>query len=241
MMLPILILLIATASAEAQIPETVAIPLAIESPDARDGSYTVVARWYDDVTSGVLHATEQTTVTITNGQSTIVLGNSSPLPAVLLERGQAWISVQFDGQAEPTLRHHVVPQAFAHTAGFAHMAASLDPRATGIVTSINEVGGAVEIAAGSGISINRNGQQLILEHRSVFEQGVLVGNGSQWEFFIVPQDSQLLGKIMHCEVDSKRDHILVHCRYDQQRNCYIAQTSALLQPDESLRWRICHR
>lgn len=241
MMLTILFLLIAAASAAAQISELVAVPLAIESPDARDGTYTVVARWYDDVTSGVLHATEQTTVTITNGQSTIVLGSSSPLPAALLERGQAWISVQFDGVAEPTLRHHVVPQAFAHTAGFAHMAASLDPRATGIVTSINEIAGPVEITARNGISIQRNGQQLIIEHRSPFEQGVLFGDGTSWEYAITPQDSTLLGQIMHCEVHSRRDQILVQCRYDQQRNCYIAQTSALLQPDESLRWHIGRR
>lgn len=239
-MLPILLLLIATASAAAQITELVAVTIAIESPDARDGVYPVTARWYNEASAGLPQGTERTTLTISNGQATVVLGSASPLPTLLLERGQAWISVQFDGAAEPTNRHHVVPHAFAHTAGFAHMAASLDPRATGIVTSINEIAGPVEITARKGISISRNGHQLILEHRSAFEQGVLFGDGTRWEYSITPQDSMLLGQIMHCEIDSKRDHILVHCRYDQQRNCYIAQTSALLQPDESLRWYIGH-
>jgi hypothetical protein len=241
MMLTILILLIATATTAAQIPELVAIPMAIESPDLRDGTYLVTARWYDGASGGALHATERTSITITGRQSTIMLGNASPLPVSLLERGQAWISVQFDGVAEPTLRHHVVPNAFAHTAGFALVAASLDPRATGIVTSINEIAGAVEISAGNGISIYRNGQQLTLEHRSPYEQGILYGDGTRWEFVIIPQDTALLGQAMHCEVDSKSDHIPVQCRYDQQRNCYIAQTSALLQQDESLRWHIGHR
>lgn len=241
MMLPILILLVATATAASQISELVAIPLAIESPDARDGVYPVTTRWYDDAFVGAPQAIERTTLAITNGQGTIVLGSGSPLPVSLLERGRAWISVQFDGATEPTLRHHVVPHAFSHTAGFALMAASLDPRATGLVTSINEIAGPVEIAAGIGISISRNGHQLVLEQRSTFEQGIVPGDGTRWEFVITPQDTTLLGHVMHCEVDSKRDHILVNCRYDQQRNCYIAQTSALLQSDESLRWHIGHR
>lgn len=237
-----IVLFIASCSAAlGQIPALVTMPLAIESPDLRDGEHDVTARWYNDAVRGTLYGTERTTITIQDGRTNITLGNASPLPIGLLQSGAAWISVQFDGATEPSLRYQVLPTALAQTAAFALVAASLDPRATGLVSSINEVAGAIELAGGSGISIARTGQRFVVSHIPAGEQGTISGDGTAWQFIVNIQDTSLLGNELICSVESRHGLVLVSSFYNTQLRAYIITTSAILQQDETLRWRIGHR
>lgn len=236
-----LFFLLAGATASAQLPQLLSVRLAIESPDMRDGLHDVTVRWYDDQAVGTLQGIERATINIQYGETIVVLGNASPLPTNLLERGKAWISIQFEGADEPTYRYPVLPQAFSHTAGFALVAASLDPRATGLVTSINELAGAVEIVGTNGVIVARNGQQIVVGQVSTHERGSIAGDGRRWEFTIQPQDSTLLGCDLNCFVDSGQTAIPASCSYDPKTRSYIVRTAAILQSDEYLRWHICRR
>jgi hypothetical protein len=238
MKLYILLFIASWGAALGQIPALVTLPLAIESPDLRDGEHQVTARWYNDAVSGTLYGTERTTITILNGRSSITLGSSSPLPVDLLQSGYAWISVQFDGAAEPTLRYQVLPTALAQTAAFALVAASLDPRATGLVSSINETAGALELAGGDGITITHSGQRFIVSRASTLEQGRISGNGKAWQFTVSVQDTSLLGSELVCRVESQSGLVLATSFYDPQSKVHVITTSAILQPDETLRWHI---
>lgn len=229
------------SAAFGQIPALVTMPLAIESPELRDGDHQVTVRWYDDAVSGLLHSTERTSITIQNGRSSVTLGSSSPLPIGLLQGGNAWISVQFDGASEPALRYQIQPTALAQTAAFALVAASLDPRATGLVTSINEVAGAVELAGGEGISIARSGQRFVVSHATAEERGKISGNGSAWQFIVNLQDTSLLGSDIICSVESQHGLVLTTSSFDAPSRSYVITTSVILQPDETLRWHVGHR
>jgi hypothetical protein len=241
MKLYILFFIASCSAALGQIPALVTMPLAIESPDLRDGEHLVTVRWYNDAVNGSVYGTEGTSITIQNGHSSITLGNAAPLPIGLLQSGNAWISVQFDGASEPALRYQVLPSALAHTASFALVAASLDPRATGLVTSINETAGAIELAGGRGISIERSGQRFEVSRTAAEEKGMFPGNGTAWQFIVKVKDTSLLDSEIICSVESPHGLVLVSSSYDAASKAYVITTSAVLQPDETLRWHIGHR
>lgn len=237
----IILLALASVAAQAQVPKIVSIPLAIESPDLREGAFEVTIRWYDDAALGSLHGVETTSIVINHGHTTIVLGNASPLPADLLERGRAWISVQFSGYAEPELRYPVYPHAFSQTAAYALVAASLDPRATGLVTSINELAGAVELVGGRGVTITRAGRTIAIESGSHTEQGVINGDGITSEFTVRLSDTTLLGEVLTSSVSGSPDLIVTSSEFDPINRFYRIITSAILTPRETLRWHVGHR
>lgn len=235
------LLLFSSVLLQAQMPSLVSVPIAIESPDLRDGVFDVTIRWYDDAIQGLLHGTERTTISIVQGRSTVVLGSVSPLPQVLLELCRAWISIQFDGYAEPSERYIIHPTAFAQVAGFALVAASIDPRATGIVTSINELAGAVELTSGSGISIDRSGNALVINQIDSIEDGIVRGDGINWVYRIRLSNAQLNGLPMTCSIESDTDFMHATSAYDPATRTYLLSSSAILTSTESIRWHIGHR
>lgn len=237
----LIILLCSAAATHSQIPAVVTLRVAVEAPDLREGAHTVTIRWYDDARAGSMHASEQTTITIISSHATLTLGTSSPLPKDLIERGESWISVQFESAPEPAYRYHITPVAYAQTAGFAHVAASLDPRATGLVTSINEVAGAVELHGHDGITISRQGNGLHLRQSNPREQGIINADGLSAEYLIVPNDTTLLGAHMHCRVVSTEEFIPIDFYYDATAKGYRLRPAAILRTTESIEWQISHR
>lgn len=241
MKLTFLLPLITVCAVQAQIPQLVAIPVAIESPDMRDGLYDVTVRWYTQSVGGSQLAIEPVAIYIRNGSSTITLGNAGPLPFPLLERGNAWISVQFKGAEEPADRYQVTPQAFAHTSGFALVAASLDPRATGLVTSINEIAGALELRGSNGIQIEREGQSITITTKNMESAGEFQGDGMTTEFTLQLPDS--IGRQPHlfCSVESQEELIQASAWFDSTNRSYRIRTSAVLVSGEKIRWQLFHR
>lgn len=233
--------LFSSALLRAQMPSIISVPIAIESPDLRDGAFDVTIRWYDDATQGIHHGTEQTTIFITRGQCTVGLGSASPLPQALLELGRAWISIQFNGYAEPSERYVINPTAFSQVSGFAMVAASLDPRATGLVTSLNELAGAVELASGSGILIERSGNTLVINQVDSTEHGVVRGDGINWIYGVRLNNPLLNGLTMSCRIDSDSEYIPIRSRYDPATQTYLLYASAILTSNEIIRWQIGHR
>lgn len=238
MPLHLITLILCTTVAAAQLATSIAVPLAIDAPDMRDGVRAVTVRWYESAVGGQSTETETTSLDIQSGRATLVLGMNSPLPKTLLEGGHAWISVTFQGLQEPTQRYELLPNAFAQTSAYAHVAAALDPRATGLVTSINEVAGAVELVGENGLTVTRRGRQLIVTGNAQSESGSIVGNGTEWQFTIRPAFSTATPLLMTCAVESPYDSIATTWRFDAPSGTYIISTSAVLQPDETLHWRI---
>lgn len=224
--------------AAAQVATSIAVPLAIEAPDLRDGVHAVTVRWYDVAVGGTCAETELTSIEIQSSRATLVLGLTSPLPTLVLEGGHAWLSITFQGMPEPKQRYELLPGAFAQTSSYAYVAASLDPRATGIVTSINEIAGAIELIGTNGITVTRNGHQLIVSSQAISESGVFRGDGSSWEFIIRPAGVIPAPAAIRCAVESTHDAISTTWRFDPASGSYIVSTSAILQPDETLHWNI---
>ncbi|MFN4984770.1 MAG: hypothetical protein ACK5GI_01325 [Ignavibacteria bacterium] len=235
------VLLSSSALLQAQMPSVVSVPIAIDSPDLRDGDFDVTIRWYDDALQGMLYGAERTTISITQGRSTIVLGNASPLPQALLESGRAWITVQFTGYAEPNERYVINPAAFSQVAGFAMVAASIDPRATGIVTSLNELAGAIELASGSGISIERSGNTLVINQRDNVEEGIVRGDGINWTYRVQLSNPKMNGMPLTCGIESDTDIAYVSAQYDPATQTYLLMSSAILTTSEIIRWHVGHR
>lgn len=230
--------ILCSAVAAAQFSTSIAVPLAIDAPDMRDGLRAVTVRWYAASAGGPIVEAEETAIDIQSGRTTLLLGLNSPLPTSLLERGHAWISVTFQGLQEPTQRYELLPNAFAQTSAYAQVAASLDPRATGLVTSINEVAGAVELIGENGLSVSRRGRQLVLAGNSISESGTIAGNGFSWEYSIRPATTTNVPLPLTCEVVSPYDSIYTTWRFDPPSGSYIITTSAVLLPDETIYWRI---
>lgn len=235
-----ILLCLAAYTAQAQMPQIIAIPLQIESPDLRDGLYDVTVRWYDQAIGGLQFGTEMLAINIKSGVSTITLGNASPLPRALLETGSAWISIQFVGVQEPTFRYHVTPQAFAQTAAFALVAASLDPRATGLVTSINEMAGALELRGTRGIRVQRDGRTLTIMSNQIDTAGEFHGDGKSYEFSLPINDSGIATSQLECTVFSRESLIHASAWFDSTSATYRIRTSAILMPGETLRWKLFH-
>jgi hypothetical protein len=67
------------------------------------------------------------------------------------------------------------------------------------------------------------------------------GNGTAWQFIVKVKDTSLLDSEIICSVDSPHGLVLVSSSYDAASEAYVITTSAVLQPDETLRWHIGHR
>lgn len=156
----VLLLLIAAAPGFAQVPRTISFQGVLTDPSGTpvsDGSHTLVLRLYDG--SGTVLFTETHAVSTAKGIFNVLIGSVTPIPLSIPFDAQYQLGVSVDGGAELAPRTAL---ASVPTALHAATADALAPGATGVVTSINGVDGAITLAGDGGTTINRSGQTITI-------------------------------------------------------------------------------
>ncbi len=157
--------------------------IATNSGASVSGTHTVSLAIYANATGGAaLWSETHTNVTFTDGVFNVLLGSVTPLtPPLIFDAGsyngsprQApayFLGVtipDFNGGAELTPRSQLgaTPTAwtsqFADTARTADIAHGLAPNASGVVTSVNTLNGAVTLAGGGSTTVSSNGQTITI-------------------------------------------------------------------------------
>lgn len=150
----------------AQIPRQISYQGFITGPGGQpiaDGTHTLELRIYDAPTgNGALHAETQV-VRTQGGIFSAILGISTPFASSLAFDRQYWLGVSVDGTPEMTPRTAFTSAPYALNSATADVAKSVLPDAVGVVTSLNELDGAVRlINTDSSIRITQNGNVITL-------------------------------------------------------------------------------
>lgn len=223
----------------AQIAATVEVRLSLGDTQTPDGPHAITVQWYDVPAGGTSLAQEDLTVDLRNGEATVTLGATSPLPLIAFERGSVFLGISVDGSPERFPRTPLAPQAFARASAFAEVAERLSPNVTGIVTSINELAGNVKLVGGNGVKITRNGSILIVEGESaIVERGVITGTGSAFTFNVQPATTLRSEHDVTFRVSAGTTTIQAGCTIDTATNTMVFVTSAPLLNTEQILWEI---
>ncbi len=235
----IAILLATPPSLTAQLPRSMSVPVVFGSPLPDDGLHTVLVRWYADAAGGLPLWQESLTTQIISGRCDLILGSTTPLPDTLLRSTPTYLGYSLDNEPERLPRTMIVPVASALTAAYAEVAARLDPRASGLVTSINELAGPVSIIGTGGVSIRRQGSALMITSATVaIESGSIRGDGRSSTYRVRPTTTLQSSRNVTFDVHSPTTHLLGQVRIDHDTNELVFSVSAPLLSDEEIHWSI---
>lgn len=235
-------LLLSVTSVCAQLPERVVVELRVfNGAEPLNGLHHLTVRWYDVPVNGAWIDVEEFDVDVEQGIAKVQLGSTIPLPHTLLRSGNAWIGVSVDGGPELSPRTMLVSVPYAQYSERAFVADRLADEVTGIVSSLNEIAGAVKVLGEGGIVVRNDDDALVIGNEQPIESGVVLGNG-QHEYLIKP-----LTKISSaCRVTASvvSPTTTITCgiaAVDVVSNTIRIITAAALAPDESIHWFLLHR
>lgn len=162
----LIIMLLATClQCTAQVPQTITVQVYLETNgNALNGQHDITTRWYDAPVGGSVLFVEAVNAEVVEGIATLHVGSVLPLPDTLFRRGSVWLGFSIDGAPELLPRTVLASVPYALVAERSLVAESLSPEVTGVVTSINEIAGNVEVRGGGGIKVQRDGRSLIISH-----------------------------------------------------------------------------
>ena len=215
------------------------MPLVFGSPLPDDGLQLVHLRLYEEAMGGTAIWQESVMATIRDGSCQVVLGGSTPLADTVMRAGRFYLGYHLQGEAERMPRMLVLPVASALTAAYAEVAARLDPRATGLVTSINELAGPVSLIGTGSIRIARQGSTLsVSSTHEPIEKGTIRGDGTSCVYRVRP-NTQLSGSPrVTFDVRSPTTILLASMKIDVPTNELVFSVSAPLLAEESIVWSI---
>lgn len=148
----------------AQIPQTVTLQVYLsDAGEPLSGMHTISVRWYQQPAGGGWVFDEDIDAVVVDGLATVIAGSIKPFPSNLLASAPLWLGFSIDGGPELLPRTVLTSVPYAMVAQRALVANALAPEVTGVVTSINEVAGAVELVAGRGMQVQRKGNTLEFE------------------------------------------------------------------------------
>lgn len=238
LLLNILLLTVAVDS-YSQVSSLVEVRLVLGDAQTPDGPHSISVGWYDSPVGGSSFSDETLNIVLQNGIVMVVLGNTSPLPTQLIERGAAFLGISVDGMPERVPRIQLAPNAYARAAATAEVARALSPDVTGVVTSINELAGAVKIIADDGVRITRDGTILrIGATPSTLEWGSIYGDGTAFTFAVTPQMPLRNTDDVTFHVAAGTTNISAQVSVDVVTNTVSFVTSAALLKSESIEWKI---
>lgn len=148
-----------TNPALAQIPRTMSYQgLAVDGSGnpISDGPHSLTLKIYD-VSSALLYTETQGSVTFFKGMYNVMIGSVTPIPLSVKFDQQYFLGVSIDGGAEMTPRTPLESAPYALHSAIANVALSVDPNATGVVTSINGQDGAITFTGAGGTTITHSG------------------------------------------------------------------------------------
>lgn len=209
-----------------------------------DGAHQVTVRWYDVPMGGTPTLEERHNVVATLGIVELRLGETAGIDNTLLDRGTVWLGYSIDGGAEESIRERLLSTPFARLANRAAIADRLSPQVTGIVTSVNEVAGAVRILGDSTIRVRRSGAELHIgmAQPAAAESGTIGGDATAWRFPIrvTTPLSDIANVTLRVDADTETVIGAAIVDIDEATNTITVATTAILTPAETLHWSI-HR
>jgi hypothetical protein len=229
----------AAPDVEAQVPSVISVALYLEEAGIPvNGRRTLDVSWFDMAVGGVPLHTEAMSADVVNGVATLFLGSVVPLPSDLLLKGPFWLGIRIDGGAELSPRTMLASVPYAMMADRARIAQEIAPEVTGVVTSVNEMAGAIQVEAGPGIGLQRIGSALRLTSTSVVETGTVDGNVTETEYTIRPATTLTSRHMIHAEVRAA-SHIGIRVTsVDLAANTFTLAAAAPLTDSETIVWSV---
>lgn len=236
------LLLSCLATVCAQLPERVTVDLRVfNGAEPMNGRHHLTIRWYDVAVGGAWIDVEEFDVDVEQGSAKVQLGSTIPLPHELLSSGNAWLGVSVDGGPELSPRTMLVSVPYAQYSERAFVADRLAEQVTGVVTSLNEIAGAVKVLGEGGIVVRSDGDALVVASEQPIESGVMLGNG-QHVYVIKPITKISSACRVTASVVSPTTTITCGvASVDVVTNTIRIITSAALMPDESIHWFLLYR
>lgn len=230
---------LAHLTCRAQAPLQVTVTAVFGSPVPDDGLHRLVVRWYDDPFTTAPLWEESVVAEIIAGRSEIVLGRTVVLADTMLRGGRAFIGLTLESESERKPRQEIIPLTSALHAGYADVAARLDPRATGLVTSLNELSGPVSLRGSNGIRVQRDGTTLTISTAPLApERGSIAGDGLATTYRVRPSTVLTPTARVTFRSVSPTTTLAVQLDIDTGSNELIFTVSAPLLPDERIEWSI---
>ena len=223
----------------AQVPSMISVQLYLEENGIPvTGTRLLDIAWHTSAVGGLPEHREQLSADVIDGIATVYLGSTVPLPPDLLLKGPFWLAIQIDGGVELQPRTMLASVPYAMMADRSRVAQALAPEVTGVVTSVNEIAGAVQLVGGSGLDITRTGTTLRIDHRHVNESGRIEDRPGEHAFSITPLATLLPDHTIGVRVLSDT-HIAVNITgVDYATNTIYIETSAPLLATELILWTI---
>lgn len=223
----------------AQVPPVITIPVFLEEGGVPvNGQRTIDVRWYTASAGGSAIYSESNTTTVDQGVAVLTMGTIVPISDSLLLQGPIWVGVSIDGGPELVPRTFLASVPYALLAQRSLVAESLAPEVTGVVTSLNELGGAIRLIGGKGATIRRDGSNLVVDVARVIESGTVTGEKGVYSYTIAPLNILEPDVVIHADVEAE-SHITTRIRsIDVVANTFTIETSAPLLTTEQIRWRL---
>lgn len=222
-----------------QVPQTVAIQIYLEQGGvALNGQHELTVRWYDAPVGGIALFSEVLLVNVVDGLSTIQAGSTMPLPDTLLRTGMVWLGFSIDGGAELLPRTVLSSVPYALLAQRAVVAESLAPEVTGVVTSINEVAGNIEMVGSNGISITRSGKAIIVGQSNASWRGRIDAVAGQHRYRVDIGTAITNKAVIYATVHADTFVGVTVTDVDTTAGTFIIAASAPLQIGEWIEWGI---
>ena len=222
-----------------QVPPFISIQLYLEEAGLPvTGSRQLDVRWYTTAVGGLPLHDEVLTASIVDGITTVFLGSVEPFPADLLLNGPFWLGISIDGAAELSPRTMLASVPYAMMTDRARIAQELAPEVSGVVTSINEAAGAIQLEAGPGVKIDRNGRTFLIASTSVVEAGTINARPGEHEFTIQPMTIITTRHVVQATVLSDTVIGVQVASIDVSTNTIRLVTSAPLTAEESIMWTV---
>jgi hypothetical protein len=226
-------------TAVAQPPRAATVSLLLASPIPDDGPHSIHVRWYTSPIGGRPIWQESLVAEVNSGRLALHLGSIDPLPDTVVRSSRVYLGISIDGEAERVPREEILPFIHALRSNYADMAARLDPNATGIVTSINELSGPITIAGENGVDIRRVGSRFIVSRaQTAREQGVIRGDGTSFRFRIQTSAAVQHPSNVTFYVTSPSTTLTATVRIEAPGNALVFDVSAPLLADEAIIWMI---
>ncbi|MBS1903401.1 MAG: hypothetical protein JSS75_06850 [Bacteroidetes bacterium] len=171
------IFFIAHSIAEAQTPRAFSYQGVIATSTGQpvsDGEHVVAVSIYRDSVGGTPVFSEAYPTRTHGGLFSLLIGGKNGIPNSVLFDVPMYVGVSIDGSAEVQPRTALLAAPYAMHADVAQVANGLTPDATGVVTSINEISGAIHFVGDSSIVITQD-HNLISFHARAGGSGGIAG------------------------------------------------------------------
>ncbi len=158
----VVIVLLYSVTAIAQVPRTISyqgILTDISGNPVPDGNKNISVNLYANITGGSPIFSESQSVTVIKGRYTLIIGGVNPIPPNLSFNNGYFLSVSIDGGSELAPRTALTSAPYAIHAAIAD---GVSQNAAGIVTSLNNLSGVLNLQGGGGTTITSNGHTLTI-------------------------------------------------------------------------------